>query len=170
VGENTSAVRFHNITGYCQTKSKAIVSTGLNWSASKTIEDAWQKILANTATRIGDRDLRIILSLRATEFDTTTGWCELDGIRQKIRKYLLQPNLVTNDRIFEGVYNRLQVDTLRLRLWRHRLDGCFNDWTENDRLRTKGQSANVETGEVCELADHFHLSFGVALDDLDSVC
>jgi len=71
VGANTSAVRFHNITGYCQTKSKAIISTSLNWPAPKTIEDAWQKLLANTVTRIGNGDLRTILFLRATKLDTT---------------------------------------------------------------------------------------------------
>jgi len=69
VGANTSAVRFHNITGYCQTKS--IVSTGLNWPVPKTIENAWQKLLANTVTRIGNGDLRTILFLRATKLDTT---------------------------------------------------------------------------------------------------
>jgi len=92
--------------------------------------------------------MRIILSLRTTEFDTTAAWCELDAIRQKIRKHLLQPNLVANDLIFESLYHCSQVNVLSSRLWRHCLDGCFNSWTDGDRLRAKAQSSNVETGEM----------------------
>ena len=170
MGANTSAVRFCNITRDGQTKSKALVSTGLIWSATKTIKDAGQELFANAMTGVGNCDLRIILSLRATEFDTTAGWCELDAIRQEIRKHLLQPDGVTNNRIFEPVYHCSQVDILRFSLWRHRLDSCFNSWTESYRLRAKTQSSNVETGEMRELTDHFGLSSGVALDNLNGAC
>ena len=122
MGANTSAVRFYNITRDGQTKSKAIVSTDLGWSPSETIKDARQKLFANAMTGVGNCDLRIILSLRATEFDATAGWCERDAIRQEIRKHLSQPNGVTNNRTFEPVYHCSQVDILRFRWWRHRLD------------------------------------------------
>ena len=37
---------------------------------------------------------------------------ELNGVRQKIRKYVLEPNRVANDSIFEMIYHYLQVDIL----------------------------------------------------------
>lgn len=75
---NISTVRFHNITRDGQTKPQTIVSTDLNWSAPKTIEDARQKLLANAMAGVDNGDLQSIVSLRTAELDTTAGWCELE--------------------------------------------------------------------------------------------
>jgi hypothetical protein len=53
-------------------------------------------------TGVGNGDLRTVLSFCTGEIDTTAGWSELDGIRREIRKHLLQPNRVTNDRIVKS--------------------------------------------------------------------
>jgi hypothetical protein len=130
-------VGFHNRTRDCQTEPKALLSTDLSWSAPKTIKHARQKLLANTMTSVGNGDVRIILALRTTEFDTTAGRCKLDGIRQEIRKHLLEPDRVADDRIFELLYLCSQDDVLSSRLWRHGFYSCFDSWNESDRLSSK---------------------------------
>jgi len=98
LGTHRTAVHLHQLMDNRQPQSKpALPAQRRFFALTETLEDVRQKLRIDATPRILNRDLRLGVHAFKPHFDAPAFGRELDGVREKIPKDLLQAMRVALD-------------------------------------------------------------------------